>query len=294
MVSNNTPNYIEQGGGRTVIRGSLDVASGGDLDMESGSTLRIAGTALTATAAQVNRLTVTTAGTVEASKVVVVGASRDVDFLMATSLRLDATTLTVTGAQLNRAAVTTTGTVEASKVVVVGANKEIDTLVIADSGLKLGAGAGTAVTATAAQLNRAAVTTVGVLEASKVLVVDATKKIDTLDIATPLLNGTTVTITAANLNKAVVSTGAGIAITGGEVALTGTVSFNTGLNTVNAVQVSMVSTQSVTDGYFAQGYKGATAGWVIVQIYKPTAANNVEPTAGTASQTAAWIAVGQF
>ncbi|RPJ24409.1 MAG: hypothetical protein EHM35_16375 [Planctomycetaceae bacterium] len=34
-----------------------------------------------------------------------------------------------------------------------GTNKELDTLVIADSGLKLGAGAGTAVTATAAELN---------------------------------------------------------------------------------------------------------------------------------------------
>ena len=47
------------------------------------------------------------------------------------------------------------GTVDASKVVQVGTNKEIDTLVIADGGLKLGAGAGTAVGATAAELNTA-------------------------------------------------------------------------------------------------------------------------------------------
>ena len=45
------------------------------------------------------------------------------------------------------------GTVTASKAVVVGANKNIDTIVIADGGLKLGSGAGTAVTATAAELN---------------------------------------------------------------------------------------------------------------------------------------------
>lgn len=45
------------------------------------------------------------------------------------------------------------GTVTASKAVVVGATKNIDTLVIADGGLKLGAGAGTAVTSTAAELN---------------------------------------------------------------------------------------------------------------------------------------------
>jgi len=45
------------------------------------------------------------------------------------------------------------GTVTASKAVVVGANKNINTIVIADGGLKLGSGAGTAVTATAAELN---------------------------------------------------------------------------------------------------------------------------------------------
>ena len=45
------------------------------------------------------------------------------------------------------------GTVTASKAVIVGANKNIDTISIADSGLKLGSGAGTAVTARAAELN---------------------------------------------------------------------------------------------------------------------------------------------
>jgi len=45
------------------------------------------------------------------------------------------------------------GTAVASKTLVLGANKNIDTIVIADGGLKLGAGAGTAVTSTAAELN---------------------------------------------------------------------------------------------------------------------------------------------
>lgn len=43
------------------------------------------------------------------------------------------------------------GTVTASKAVVVGANKNVDVLAIAD--LKLGSGAGTSVTSTAAELN---------------------------------------------------------------------------------------------------------------------------------------------
>lgn len=60
----------------------------------------------------------------------------------------------MTAAQLAAVAGVVAGTVTASKAVVVGANKEIDTLAIADGGLKLGAGAGTAVTATAAELNK--------------------------------------------------------------------------------------------------------------------------------------------
>lgn len=52
----NVKNYNEQGGARTVIGGSLDVASGGDLDIESGGALKIAGTAITASAAELNYL----------------------------------------------------------------------------------------------------------------------------------------------------------------------------------------------------------------------------------------------
>lgn len=48
--------YKEQGGARMVIGsgGSLDVASGGELDVESGGAWKINGTAVTATAAEIN------------------------------------------------------------------------------------------------------------------------------------------------------------------------------------------------------------------------------------------------
>ncbi|HUU97150.1 MAG TPA: hypothetical protein VM487_15535, partial [Phycisphaerae bacterium] len=48
--------YTEQGGARQVVGsgGSLDVASGGEIDIESGGALKIAGTAVTASAAQLN------------------------------------------------------------------------------------------------------------------------------------------------------------------------------------------------------------------------------------------------
>jgi len=45
------------------------------------------------------------------------------------------------------------GTAEASKLALLGANKNLDVLAVADGGLSLGSGAGTAITSTAAELN---------------------------------------------------------------------------------------------------------------------------------------------
>ena len=61
--------------------------------------------------------------------------------------------LTASATELNLIDGSLAGTAVASKALVLGANKNVDTLVIADGGLKLGAGAGTAVTPTAAELN---------------------------------------------------------------------------------------------------------------------------------------------
>lgn len=61
----NVVNYKEQGGARWVIGGSLDVASGGDLDIESGGAIKIAGTAVTADAAELNKIDGVTALTAD-------------------------------------------------------------------------------------------------------------------------------------------------------------------------------------------------------------------------------------
>lgn len=76
------------------------------------------------------------------------------DTVAASAIHLGGTALTPTGAEINKLAGVTAGTAAASKAAVLGANKNLDTLVIADGGLKLGSGAGTAVTATAAELNK--------------------------------------------------------------------------------------------------------------------------------------------
>lgn len=60
-IAQNVLNYGEQGGARTVIGGSLDVVSGGDLDVESGATFKIAGSAVTASAAELNAMDANTA-----------------------------------------------------------------------------------------------------------------------------------------------------------------------------------------------------------------------------------------
>jgi hypothetical protein len=56
MSGYNSLNYTEQGGSRGVIGGSLDVVSGGEIDIEAGGALKIAGTAVTSSAAELNQL----------------------------------------------------------------------------------------------------------------------------------------------------------------------------------------------------------------------------------------------
>ena len=55
-MSYNTLVYTEQGGARQVVAsgGALDVESGGEIDIESGGALKLAGTQITATAAEIN------------------------------------------------------------------------------------------------------------------------------------------------------------------------------------------------------------------------------------------------
>jgi hypothetical protein len=135
LYAQNVANYMEQGGARWVIGGSLDVASGGDLDVESGGTIKIAGAAITGSAAELNLIDGSIAGTSVASKALVLGT-----------------------------------------------NKNTDILALPVSGLKIGAGAGTAVDTTAAELNTLNGVTAGTTTASKALVVGAAKDLDTLTI----------------------------------------------------------------------------------------------------------------
>lgn len=67
MSGYNAANRREQGGNRWAIGsgGSLDVESGGELDIESGAALKLDGTAVTATADELNQLDASAAGGVQ-------------------------------------------------------------------------------------------------------------------------------------------------------------------------------------------------------------------------------------
>jgi len=110
----NVKNYKEQGGKRDVIGGSLDIVDGGDLDVETGAELKIAGTALTPSAAEVNILKGVTAdkdeinvldgvvgGTLSASKAVVVDGQGKIDTFDPTQLKIGGTAISKTAAQIN-------------------------------------------------------------------------------------------------------------------------------------------------------------------------------------------------
>src|SRR5574341_736855 len=134
---------------------SFKATNGGD-GIVSADSVVVGGNTLSGT--ELAFLDGVTAGTVTASKAVVVDANKHIDTIVIADggLKLGATTgtaVTSTADELNLVDGSIAGTAVASKAAVLGANKNLDTLVIADSGLFLGAGAGTAVTRTAAQIN---------------------------------------------------------------------------------------------------------------------------------------------
>lgn len=134
---------------------SFKSTSGGDGTVEVDA-LIIGSTSIVA--AEIAFLDGVTAGTVTASKAVVVDANKRIDTIVIADGGLNlgtgaGTAVTSTAAELNLIDGSIAGTAVASKAAVLGANKNLDVLVIADGGLSLGAGAGTAITSTAAELN---------------------------------------------------------------------------------------------------------------------------------------------
>lgn len=116
------------------------------------------------------------------------------------------TSLTATATELNKLASVVAGTSSASKALVLGTNKNTDILVLPVSGLKIGSGAGTAVTTSAAELNVNTGVTPGTATASKTAVLGTSKNLDILGLPVGGLKigvsgaETAITTTGAELN----------------------------------------------------------------------------------------------
>jgi len=102
---------------------SLDISGDVDIDgtLETDA-LSIASTTVSSTAAELNLVDGSSAGTIVNSKAVIYGSSGEVN---ATTLQIGGTSITATAAELNVTDGVTAGTVTASKAVVVDSNKDI-------------------------------------------------------------------------------------------------------------------------------------------------------------------------
>jgi hypothetical protein len=117
----------------------------------------------------------------------------------------------------------------------------------------------------------------------------------TLEIATDSVQVKDGGIAAAKLESAlqalILGAAAGYKLARGTAAVTGSADVNTGLATVVAVVASFHDAPSV-DAMFVQAKAGSTAGHIDLVVTKPTAVNNVTPTASTTETNVDWIAIG--
>ena len=209
--------------------------------------------------------------------------------------------VTASATELNLIDGSIVGTAVASKAAVLGADKNLDTIAIADGGLKLGAGAGTAVTATAAELNLIDGSIAGTSVISKALVLGTNKNVDVLAVADLKLGsgaGTSVAPTAAQINLLAQGVAAGYKIARGTLTpATASDTVATGLTTVVAAVASLRGAPSLTHMFNAAdiGNQAGTpaAGSILIKSYKPTGAADVTPIAATTPWVAVdWIAIG--
>lgn len=118
--------------------GSMVFESGSSADFESGSSLKIAGTALTSSAAEMNYNDGVTPGTVTASKTIMAGATKNLDSLRVTyfdvtKILKGTEEITSSAAELNMIDGSTAGTAVASKALVLGSDRGANYITVSDS-----------------------------------------------------------------------------------------------------------------------------------------------------------------
>ncbi len=283
--------------------GVTNFPNGVNVGSETGGTaeFQIGGTAVVLTADDFNALDAAsldatelgyldtvTAGTVAASKAVVVDADKKIDVLTMTLgtvttlvapaatfsgtanvsgvLQIGGVAATASAAELNYIDGSGPGTAVANKALVLGANKNADEFHTA--ALYLGADAGTQVTATAAELNLIDGSAAGTAVASKALVLGASKEVDELTIT----SGTASVFTAS-----------GTANVTGELQLGGTAitatppQLNAILEYSAADKKIVAGTQVVPSGGSGTAFvpSGLTAAeYIVTSLYGPITASD--------------------
>lgn len=263
---------------------------------------KIAGSAVNTSAAELNKLDAVTAGTVTASKAVVVGAFKDIDTLdfQATSgLKIAGVAVTSSAAELNYIDTSVPGTAVASKALVLGAAKDVDILDFAGAGGTAFKIAGTAVTTSAAELNFVDTVVAGTATASKALVLGPVKDIDTLDFASAggfKIAGVALTASMADLNKSAGMLGAKalsydsatvMVAASGSTAITGAGTVASGMANVQNVVASLANVGTAAgeaNVVFANPSLGG--GSVIFSLFD--GGGTVATSAGTVN----WVAFG--
>lgn len=171
----------------------------------------------------------------------------------------------------------TAGTASASKAVVLGADKNVDTIAVAEGGLKIGAGAGTAMTASAAELNLIDGSIAGTAVAGKAAVLGATKNLDTLSVDT-LLAPTSVTVGAGTAITKIVVYSQSLDVASVAANTTAEQTFTvTGLTTADKV---FVNKPSLSAGLGVVNARVSAADTLAITFVNATAAA-IDPAAET-------------
>jgi hypothetical protein len=284
---------------------NLDVDGGLNIISHDGSTvgLELAGTLVTASASEINKLTGVTPGTVTAGKALIVDSSRDLASIRnltssgsidisnyngtTTGLKLEGTLITSSAAEINTLNGVSAGTVTASKALVVDSNKDLSSLRnltltgtlsgvttltattvagtlstaaqpnvtsvgsltgLTTAGLTLGS---TAITATGSEINTLTGVSAGTVTASKALVVDSNKDLS-------LLRNLTLTGTLSGVTTLTATTVAGTLSTAAQPNVTSVGSL-TGLTTAG---LTLGSTAITATGSEINTLTGVSAGTV--------------------------------
>ena len=186
------------------------------------TSLYINGTQITASATELNYNDITTIGTAEANKALIVDSSRNIsniNSLSCTALTVNGSAISASAAELNYLSGIIIGTASASKALVVDTNKDITSIrnltatnltgtiqtasqpnitsvgtltSLSTGNITLN---GTLITATAAKINYTDITTIGTAEASKALILDSSRNISNINNISLNGNGDVITLT---------------------------------------------------------------------------------------------------